>query len=151
MLAITHLLVGAVIGKYFQNPYLIIALAIISHYFLDFIPHYSLTGVKGFKEKGLRGTDKKDLTRKGIEPIVGFLLTFFFAFTNKPHTAFILLGALASWFPDFLQVIGWKYDILFLRKYIPRPGNKLYKISKSKWWIAFQALIVIISIIALSL
>ena len=71
------------------------------------------------------------------------------ALINKENANFILLGAITSWFPDFLQFIGWKYDVHFLRKHIPSPGNNLYRISKL--WIIIQILIVILSIIALLL
>ena len=67
MLTTTHLLAGAVIGKYFQNPILIIILAFVSHYILDFIPHYSIKAVIGFKEGGLRNANKKELIKKGME------------------------------------------------------------------------------------
>ena len=59
MLLTIHLLIGAVIGKYITNTWLIIFIALISHYVLDMIPHVSMPTPKEYLKKGLKGIPKK--------------------------------------------------------------------------------------------
>lgn len=115
MLTSTHLLAGAAIGKLTGNVYLAIPIAFFTHYLLDAVPHYNQKPVKNYKELGFKGTDKKDLLIKALEPAVGLALTAFLIFgTGQGAAAPLYLGAFFGWLPDFLVFLEWKHNI-------PRP------------------------------
>jgi len=108
MLTIVHLLLGAAIGKYFSNLWLIIPIAFLSHYLLDFIPHSQPQSVKKYKKYGLKGCDKKDLLLKAIEPILGIVLTFYLSYINFTYFLPMIIGAFFSWLPDLFLYPGWR-------------------------------------------
>ena len=150
MLTTMHLLVGAVIGKYIGNIWLIIIFALISHYILDFIPHTSMIAVKGYFENGLKGTDIKDLLSKSIEPFLGVILAIFLIYLNKGRAVPMIIGAFFAWFPDLLSFIVWKYRLQNFRKFLPRPGTIWYnKASSLIVGIGTQIIVFIASIWAL--
>ena len=150
MLTTIHLLVGAVIGKYIGNIWLIIIFALISHYILDFIPHTSMTTVKGYFENGLKGTDIKDLLLRSIEPLFGIALTLFLIFLNKEKAIPMIIGAFFAFFPDLITFLVWKNQLTWLDKYLPRPGAIWYKKASSLFiGIGTQIFVFIVSILAL--
>lgn len=121
MIATVHFLLGLIIGEYAGSIPLIIFLAVLSHYLLDFIPHYSPTAPK----------NRKDLFFKSIEPTLGIALSVFFIIAYKENSALMFLGAFFSWLPDFFSYIQWKFNVQFLFKILPRPGNRLYNGNNS--------------------
>ncbi|MFH1585452.1 MAG: hypothetical protein ABIB79_01655 [archaeon] len=131
MITTIHLLTGAVIGKYIKNIWLIIILALISHYILDFIPHNSPSQVKGYLEGGIKGADTKDLLIKSIDPIIGLILIGYIIYLNKEKAIPLIIGIFFAWFPDLLVYFSWKFDIIWLDRIIPRPGNFFYNKSRS--------------------
>lgn len=149
MITTIHLLTGAVIGKYIQSIWLIIILALISHYALDFIPHYSPGEVQGYLENGIKGCSIKDLLLKSIEPIFGLILLSYLIFLNKEKAFPMIIGAVFAWFPDLLVYFSWKFDINWLGEIIPRPGNIFYNKAKSLIVGIFTQAIVFISSITL--
>lgn len=132
MLTIVHLLVGATIGKYLSNIWVIILLAIASHYLLDLIPHKSFKTIKNYKEKGLKKCNKKELFLKSLDSILGIILVISSMFIFKEKAIQIFLGGFFAWLPDLFQFISWKYNLKFLEKIIPMPNNKLYNQIKNK-------------------
>lgn len=127
MLSTIHLIIGATIGKYFQNIWVVIVLAAVSHYVLDFIPHFSPKEVKGYKKNGFSGSNKKELILKSVEPLLGLVLVAYLIFVINKENAFVMaVGAFFSWLPDGLTFASWKYHINWLGRILPRPGNKLY-------------------------
>ena len=151
MITTIHLLTGAAIGKYIQNIWLIIILALISHYVLDFIPHHSPSEVRGYLENGIKGCSIKDLLLKSIEPIFGLILLSYFIFLNKEKAIPMAIGAFFAWFPDLLVFFSWKFDINWLNEIIPRHGNIFYNKSKSLITGILTQIIVFISTVALLL
>ena len=154
MLTSVHLLTGASIGKYFNNPWLIIGLAIISHYILDFIPHYSPSGFKEYKNGKLKNIPIKKILLLSIEPVLGITLLIYLIYFNIKTFENILLGTFFAWFPDLLCFISWKflspkYNINFFEKILPRPGNKLYNLNKSFLIGVFPQIIISIILITL--
>ena len=153
MLTTVHLLIGAVIGKYVNNAWVIIIISILSHYVLDFIPHYSHQGFEKFRELGFAGIDKR-LILIGIEPILGLILVIFLIYMNKERVFPMVLGSFFAWFPDLLTFISWKYlsykyNINIFEKILPRPGNFLYNACNTLFGIFIQIVIAIVAIIAL--
>ena len=131
MLITVHFLVGAAIGKYIGQTWLIIILAILSHYILDAIPHTKMSVPKGFIEKGFRGTKLRDWLWRGLEPILGAVLVLILIYLNKDPTP-LLIGAFFAGFPDLINFLGWRYKSMRkLRKIVPYPGNLFYKEAKS--------------------
>ncbi len=149
MITTIHLLTGAVIGKYIQSIWLIIILALISHYVLDFIPHHSPSEVQGYLENGIKGCSIKDLLLKSIEPIFGLILLGCLIFLNKEKTIPMIIGAFFAWFPDLLVFIGWRFDINWLNEIVPRHGNIFYNKTKSLIIGIFTQAIIFISAITL--
>jgi hypothetical protein len=123
--------VGAFVGKVFTSLILVVILGFLSHYLLDMIPHKSMGGVKGFKEKGLKGSDKKDLLFKGIEPIMGLILALYIAFgLNGDKALLMFMGGFFAWLPDLLSYFTWKHDLKKARKFLPIPGGRFYNRAK---------------------
>jgi len=132
MIFTLHVLVGALIGKTFSSLVLVIIIAILSHYILDFIPHRSPRAVKGFKERGLRGANKRDLILKTVEPIIGIIVIVYLIFgLNKEFAGLMLIGSFFAFFPDFLSYYAWKYDMKRFKRFLPVHGGMLYNNSKS--------------------
>ena len=149
MITAIHLLVGAIIGKYIHSIWLIIILAILSHYILDFIPHYSQSEVKGYLKNGIRGADTKDLILKSILPIGGIILVSYLIFLNKEHAIPMIIGAFFAWFPDILVFIGWQFNLGWVDKIVPRPDNLFYNKNTSFLGILTQIIVFIISVLLL--
>ena len=131
MITTIHLLVGALIGKSFKSIWLIILLALISHYILDFIPHTSPSEVDGYLDGGIKGADNKDLIFKSIEPIIGLILIGFLISLNREKAIPMIIGAFFAWFPDFLVFISWGWDVKWLSKIVPIKGNIFYNQASS--------------------
>jgi len=110
MVTSAHLFAGAAIGKLTGNFYLAIPIAFMSHYVLDAVPHYNPKAVKLYLKKGLQGVDKKDLLIKGIEPLLGVLITSFIAYTQKEFALIMIVSAFFAWVPDLLVFWEWKYN-----------------------------------------
>ena len=87
MLITVHFLVGAAIGKYVGQTWLIIILALLSHYILDALPHTKMSVPKGFKERGFKGTRLRDWLLRGLEPILGaiFVLIYMCLMIDSQH------------------------------------------------------------------
>ena len=132
MLITVHLLLGILIGKSIESLWLIIPIAILSHYLLDMIPHTPMPTQESFRDKGIKGVSKKLLLLESIEPILGIALAFFIIFTlSESHTT-LIIGAFFAWFPDIITFIVWKKRWTWADPYLPRPGSRWYNKSKSK-------------------
>lgn len=132
MITTIHLLIGALIGKSFKSIWLIIILALISHYVLDFIPHTSPHEVEDYLKNGVDGANKKDLLLKGIEPLIGLILVGYLIYLNKEKALPMAIGAFFAWFPDLIVYFAWldtRWNLL--DKIVPRHGNFLYNEAKS--------------------
>jgi membrane-bound metal-dependent hydrolase YbcI (DUF457 family) len=134
MLLTVHLLVGAIIGVYFEKLWIIIILSLVSHYILDMIPHYKMKPLTGYNENGFKGIKIKELLKKSAEPLFGLILFGFIIYLNKEKAIPILIAGFFAWFfPDFINFLGWKYKRLAgFRKLVPYPGNLFYHEAKSK-------------------
>lgn len=150
MITVIHLLVGAVIGKYIKTIWLIIILALLSHYILDFIPHSSPRAVKGYLEGGISGADTKDLILKSIMPLLGIFLLVYLIFLNKELAVPMIIGAFFAWFPDLLVFIGCQFHLEWIDKIVPRPGNIFYNKDISFVGILTQIVVFIPSVLLLT-
>lgn len=146
MLTIVHLIVGAAIGKFFGNPWLVIPIALISHYILDFIPHSQPDSVKKYKECGFWGCDKKDLLLKAIEPITGIILTVYLICINSEFVLPMILGAFFSFSPDLFLYLGNQQNIKIAKLIHIGKESKWHNHSGKLAGTAVQALILIIAL-----
>lgn len=134
MLFTVHLLAGAVIGKYFDNVAIIIVIALISHYVLDFIPHFSPRGPLECKKNPMTKECIKKALPFGSEMLFGIFFALFFMYLNPEKFPLMFLGAFFAFFPDLLCFVSWRHNINFLNKTLPRPGNALYNRTISLFW-----------------
>jgi len=150
MLTTIHLLVGIVIGKYINSIWLIIILALASHYVLDMIPHTSMPTPNGYLRKGLKGVSKKLLFLESIEPVLGILLVLFFIYLNKERAVQMIIGGVFAFFPDIITFLVWKNQLTWLDKYLPRPSSIFYNKAKTLFiGILTQVIVFIICILML--
>lgn len=105
MILTTHALVGAVIGKNIQDPWLIITLSLIFHFALDSLRHgeYFDSRIATIKDTAWKVI--LDLSISGT-----IILIFLFFFSSNFHTTRnVLMGSFFSMFPDLLTVLFWKF------------------------------------------
>jgi len=106
MILATHALVGAVIGKNIENPWIIIILSLVFHYIVDFIKHGEY--VETFDSKvAFRNTWWKVV----LDFSVGLaVILFIINFKNFDATITrnIFIGMFFSMLPDSFTLIYWK-------------------------------------------
>jgi hypothetical protein len=104
MILTTHALVGAAIGKNFNNPLVIIPTALAAHFILDSFAHgeYLDKDKETIREISLKVTTDLII---GFS-IILFLISLDFATLNLPN---IFLGTFFGMFPDLLTLIYWKF------------------------------------------
>lgn len=111
MILTTHALVGATIGKYVQNPFLLTAILIPLHYILDIFRHGEYLNKKS--------TFKDTTWKVTLDLSLAFAIIFFaisFQNVNQVIMISMLTGAFISMFPDLLTVLYWKLNFKFLKK-----------------------------------
>ena len=108
MILTTHALVGAVIGKNINNPYLIVLLSIIIHFAMDHLRHGEYLNRKSsFKNTWWKVV--LDFSTGII--IISLILSFNInKFTNQEFLN-IFLGIFFSMLPDLFTVLYWKLGI----------------------------------------
>ena len=105
MILTTHALVGAAIGSEIKNPWIIIPVVLVIHYFLDSFRH------------GEYIDDRKDGVKSAwwkiiIDLSIGFSIIFSFIHLNGSDLKIIsniLIGTFFSMFPDLLTLLHWKF------------------------------------------
>ncbi len=100
MILFFHLLTGGLLASIIQNVPLALSLALLSHYFLDFLPHkeYSIKNIKNKKWK----KSLPDFVKLGLDFLVGILVVIIL-FDN---IFLALSGAFLGVFPDFLVFLS---------------------------------------------
>lgn len=111
MILTTHALVGAAIGKHISNPFIITAIAIPLHFFLDTFRH----GEYLSQESKTKEVLKKVL----LDLITGISLIGIYILIINPSIQLIyaiLFGAFISMFPDLITFLHWKLNLPYLGK-----------------------------------
>lgn len=126
MPGIVHLLIGAVIAILIPNTALMIVVAIISHYVLDFIPHIDPETFAA-KERPYSIIQKIGLTVDII--LVGAFAISLFLIKNTNGNIFA--GAIAALLPDLLSPLE-SYSVFF-------PLHKIHRFfhwdeRRAKYW-----------------
>lgn len=112
MTIVTHALVGAVIGKSIDNPYLIAVVSLTSHFALDTLRHGEYISLKS-NIKDIW----KPLTDIFIGSLVVFLMSYFFV-SSQHQLKNVLIGCIFSVLPDSITFLYWKLNCKFLKKII---------------------------------
>jgi hypothetical protein len=151
MILTTHALVGAVIGKNIANPWWIILVSLIIHFFLDTFRHGEY-----FDDRTAKVRDT--WWKVGLDLLVGFSIIGFFIFSNNfsgIKIENILLGVFVSIFPDSLSLFYWTFHWKWLGKIKRFHGwahrySKFPKYSPERQWTLRNATNdIIISVIAI--
>ncbi|MFA5777532.1 MAG: hypothetical protein WC906_03775 [Parcubacteria group bacterium] len=114
MILTTHALVGAVIGKNIQNPWIIIILSLAFHYILDAVRHGEY--VETFDNKvAFKNTWWKIVLDFSVGLAI-ILLVIRFKNFDAITVRNIFIGMFFSMFPDSLTLIYWKTRWKFFEK-----------------------------------
>lgn len=148
MIFLPHLLLGALIGQKISIPLLAAILALLSHYFLDFIPHTEYP-IENIKNKNWRKI-APDITIIVFDLVSAILLIYLLS----ENSLIIYICATAAVSPDLLYILSPQAEknrflrahSYFHHKIIHFLENK--KIS-SFWRISSQIAVVIICVILL--
>ncbi len=151
MILLVHLLFGALIGQKIANPILAIALAFLSHYFLDFFPHIEYN-IENITEKRWKNSGRAFL-KVFLDFLTGIFLILLFS-SNQP---IIYICALFAILPDGLSLLNSNLKNIamlkskFLEKHSDFHHEKIHFLKNKKisnfWRIASQVAAIIISII----
>lgn len=136
MILSTHALVGAAIGAKIHNPWLIIPIVIVIHFFLDGLRHGEYFDSRIATVKNTWWKITLDLSL-GLFIIFGFI---YFGNHNTANIINILIGSFFSMFPDLLTVIFYcNPNIKILAKIknfhsLAHRYDKNPKYSKERQW-----------------
>lgn len=98
-----HVLLGGLIGIYFNSVLLVFVLAFLSHFFLDMIPHWNLDFDRdNFKMNSEISFTKKTATFFLLDILLALILLdlLYFSFRSE----LIVFGALAAVLPDVVSL-----------------------------------------------
>ncbi len=118
MLTVPHAVVGAALASKIQNPILAFPLAILSHYFLDFlVPHWNPHLYTEYHKKGaLSKTTKKIVLADGFLAVILVILASSFKLPDLNQALYVFLGASFGVLPDAVEIphyfLGFKNKIL---------------------------------------
>ncbi len=130
MMTQNHLLMGAVIGLYISNPYLVAVLAVASHFIMDLFPFYILNGKSGESTKEFYNSLTKDVKyfTRLVMALQLILIIFVFIVLYQTGQLFlrnVQIGMFFALLPDILKQIflyvfkiNWRHHDLFIK--IPR-------------------------------
>lgn len=110
MFWVIHILLGMVIGLEFHSAWLIIPIALLSHFILDYIPHWDgFFDKELFRETGIARITKRDVIVKTIDFTFMILITilFYYMYITGGSTidkSNLILGAFMALLPDFIKI-----------------------------------------------
>lgn len=109
MLLTTHALTGAVIGKYLENSWVVIFVALISHFIMDRFRHGEYLN----RRSGWQESWKVilDLSIGGL--VIG--MYFYLKGLNFYNANNIAIGVFFSLLPDGFTLLYWKLRVKFLK------------------------------------
>lgn len=110
MFWVLHILLGMVIGLEFKSAWLIIPIAFLSHFLLDYIPHWDgFFDKEYFNKTGVAKINKIDVIIRTIDFVFIVLITISFYYMyiipgstiNKTN---LILGAFMALLPDLVKL-----------------------------------------------
>lgn len=105
MILATHALTGAVIGKTFSNPLLVIILSLIVHFLMDPLRH-------GEYFDSRTATIRNTAWKVALDLLIAFATVFIYVRLQNPDFQIlrnIFLGMFFSMLPDGMTLLNWKY------------------------------------------
>ena len=130
MMAQNHLLMGAVIGLYINNPYLVAILSFLLHFVMDIVTYFVIDGKPGVSTKTYFNKLAEDVkyTLKTIISLQVISVVFVFVIIYQKGFLFnqnVLIGMFFSMLPDFINHIG-----LGFKKHLIKHHKHMLKISR---------------------
>lgn len=132
MTATNHMLAGAVVAVGVQNPFLIVPLAVASHFLLDVLPHF------GIRTVDAAVPDKHPLFRYIVIIDIALAITLL---TLLPS---ILKGAVSWWvlwigmgcafLPDFIWVYRFAYEAIHKKQHTEGRFAKVHRFHAKIQW-----------------
>ncbi|EKD46758.1 MAG: hypothetical protein ACD_67C00076G0002 [uncultured bacterium] len=114
MILTTHSLVGAVIGKYVSDPWIIALIAIPAHYLLDSFRHGEYVDSMDSK------TSFQNTWKKSVLDILGAIVIPFSIAINQHFSTAVMIsmgiGMFFSTIPDLITLFYWKFRTPFFEK-----------------------------------
>ena len=107
MILTPHLLLGAAIAAKISNPFLILPLAFLSHYFLDLLPHKEYSVENIFKKNWKKSLP--DFIKVGVDFSSGIVLISIFSSSEL----IVYAGALLAILPDGITFFGFVFSNKF--------------------------------------
>lgn len=149
MLWLVHILVGMIIGVTLKSPWLVIPIALISHFVLDAVPHWDGTfDKKAFKKKGTVKVSDIDILIKFIDVIASISLMAYFYYQSDK--GILLLGAIMAIVPDMSKagyLTGLKNTKGYM-KYLKFHGD-IQNETSMEHGLSIQTMLFLVSIILL--
>ena len=149
MILLVHLLLGALIGKEVNNPYLAIPLAFLSHYFLDLLPHIEYPIENITKKQWSKSFP--DFIKVFLDIFLGLLLIFLF---SKNHPI-IYVCAFFAILPDGIAFLSYFIKSNFVKKHTFFHSEKIHFLKNKKisifWRVASQVIVTVICVIVLKI
>ncbi|HDH07819.1 MAG TPA: hypothetical protein ENG89_02265 [Candidatus Moranbacteria bacterium] len=148
MLLSTHSLTGAVVGKTFNNVWIIIILSIVLHYIIDVFRHGEYLN---------RNSKLNEFWKVAVDIIIGLAILgiiIYFSDLSQIKTRNVLIGTFFSMFPDLLTFLYWKLNFNFLKKSFDLHAwvHRYPPFSKGRDWnLKNAANDIILSLIAIAL
>lgn len=133
MILSLHAITGAVIGSSVENPLESSILALISHYFIDFLPHfdYKIENI----QKGDWKSASPEFLKIAADLIISGAIVTFVIYKNPANILSILLATFFSLFPDGLMLVHFifskKSPELFISKFLAKHYEFHYKMHSS--------------------
>ena len=130
MMAQNHLLMGAVIGIYINNPYLVAIVAFLLHFVMDVVTFFIIDGKPGVSTKKYFKTLADDV-KYTLKTIISLQITsvvFVFVIIYQKGLLFnqnVLIGMFFSMLPDFIEHIGFGF-----KKHLIKHHKHMLKISR---------------------
>lgn len=148
MILLVHMLLGALIGKYINNPFLAIILALLSHYFLDLIPHIEYP-IENIKNKNWHKV-LPEILKVSLDFLTGILLIFLFSPSTGSGQAIVYICAGFAILPDGFSLLNLLMENKVLSKHSKFHQDKLHFLRNKKisvfWRISVQIIISVICV-----
>jgi hypothetical protein len=150
MILLVHALIGAVIGSYITNYWLIFLLALISHFLMDIIPHRDYNTEPLEESMGI--TAWPTMIKIALDLGAGIVLILIFVWNSSIKSA-IFLGMISAIIPDGLTFLYWRTKNSLLGKIALLHRNILHAKDNKKtplfWGITIQIVISLIAVLLL--
>lgn len=116
MVLTPHILIGAAIGSQVNNAYLLIPLALASHYLLDIVPHVEYD-IKTIAAGKINKKFFKEMAKVFFDIVAGIIIVFSLS-RGSASLKYVITGAFFGMLPDFIQLLAFFIEKnKILRKY----------------------------------